>query len=290
VAQPSAIGIGLAGGMAALIAPWLAALGAAAVARGRYRRAAAVSTAGLSERGSHARAGTRVVRGSLRAGPALGAMLFALSLVPIAASLPSAVGYVRAWWPLVLAGALSCLAGGTAAVAAWRGAFAAPAAGDPAYAAVATYVHVRQDAREEAAARRRRAAAARREAARHRDLAYRLDAMHDMDGEEFEQLCGDYFAALGYTVDLTPQSGDGGIDLVLTSNGVLAVAQCKRTRKSVGEPVVRDLFGAMHHTGADEAFLCASSGFSAAAERWAAGKPLTLVRGDEIVSTLRRRR
>jgi restriction system protein len=111
-----------------------------------------------------------------------------------------------------------------------------------------------------------------------------------MDGEDFERLCGDYFASLGYTVDFTPQSGDGGIDLVLTRDGELAVAQCKRTKKSVGEPVVRDLYGALHHTGAREAFLCSASGFSPAAESWAAGKPLTLLDGSEIVSTLRRRR
>lgn len=130
---------------------------------------------------------------------------------------------------------------------------------------------------------------ANREAARHRRLAYDVDAMHAMEGDEFEQLCGDYFATLGYTVDFTPQSGDGGIDLVLTRDGGLAVAQCKRTRKPVGEPVVRDLFGALHHTGADEAFLCASSGFTPAAQSWAEGKPLVLIHGDEIVSTLRGR-
>jgi len=114
--------------------------------------------------------------------------------------------------------------------------------------------------------------------------------MDEMGGEEFEQLCGDYFAALGYTVDFTPLSGDGGIDLVLSRDGELSVAQCKRTRKSVGEPIVRDLYGALHHTGAVEAFLCASSGFSPAARTWAQGKSITLVEGEEIISTLRRRR
>lgn len=130
----------------------------------------------------------------------------------------------------------------------------------------------------------------RRESARAGLSARTLDAIDDMSGEEFEDLCADYFVSLGYTVDFTPASGDGGIDLVLTRDGELAVAQCKRTRKSVGEPVVRDLFGALHHTGAREAFLCASSGFSPAAERWAEGKPLVLVRGPDIVRGLRHRR
>lgn len=125
-----------------------------------------------------------------------------------------------------------------------------------------------------------------------RPLALPPDAasLDSLEGEEFEELCAAYFEALGYTVDLTPQSGDGGIDLVLSRDGALAIVQCKRTRKSVGEPIVRDLFGALHHTGADEAFLCASSGFSPAAREWARGKRVTLVDGAEIVSTLRRRR
>jgi hypothetical protein len=290
VGPASATEIDLAGGIAALVVPWLVTLATAAIAGDRYRSAAVGSDLGAPVPGTGTVARTRVLRGSLAAGATLGLVLFLLSLAPVAASPSTAAAYVAAWRPLLALGLLSCFGGGVAIVAAARGAFAVPRAQDSSYEAVSAYVHARQDARDRAAARRRRAATARREANRHRNLTYRLDAMDDMTGEEFEQLCGDYFAALGYTVDFTPQSGDGGIDLILTRDRTLGVAQCKRTRKPVGEPVVRDLFGALHHTGADEAFLCASAGFTPAAEHWAEGKPITLVGGDEIVSTLRRRR
>lgn len=272
---------------AALLIPWLAAFATARVAGRRYRSIAVSVPAQPSDTAT--RPGARTLRGSLRAGSAVGlALLAAIAALALAAPRPLAPS--PAVWPLAAVLVVSCAASGIAIVAGWRGTFAVPRADDPCFDDIARLLHARQDARDEAAARRRRAATARREAARHRRLVYDLETMHDMDGEAFEQLCGDYFAALGYTVDFTPQSGDGGIDLVLTRNGEFALAQCKRTRKSVGEPVVRDLFGALHHTGADEAFLCASSGFSPAAERWAADKPVTLIDGDEIVSTLRRRR
>lgn len=284
-----ALTMDVAAGAAVLVAPWAFALAVAALARRRYRRAASSGGWAADRRVPTGDPSARILRGAIGAGTALGACLFVLALVPTAVS-PGASGvYLREWWPLIAADLASALAAGVALVAAWRGAFALPAVKDPGYPDVARLLHATQDARDDTAMRRRRAAAARREAARHRRLSFSLDAMDTMSGEEFEQLCGDYFSMLGYAVDFTPQSGDGGIDLVLTRDGELAVAQCKRTRKSVGEPIVRDLYGAMHHTGADEAFLCASSGFSPAAERWAQGKAITLLDGEELISALKRR-
>ena len=108
-----------------------------------------------------------------------------------------------------------------------------------------------------------------------------------MTGEEFERLCADYFAARGLTVDLTPSSGDGGVDLVLTGDGRCVLVQCKQTRKPVGEPVGRDLYGAVHDAGADAGIVCATGGFTAAAEAWAAGKPIELLNGARIERGLR---
>jgi hypothetical protein len=266
----------------AVVAPWPLMPFVWLAFRSHFRRAAARRGAAPSERGSYTRVGARVLRGSIGMGIFAGALLFAAEVAGVPAE-------VRAQVWLLAAGAASCVAAGIVLSAIVRGAFAVPSPRDPAYPAIASYVDALQDGREERAAQRRRAAAERRDA-RRRGASYSLASLVDMDGERFEQLCGDYFAALGYTVDYTPQSGDGGIDLVLTRDGELAVAQCKRTKKSVGEPVVRDLYGALHHTGAVEAFLCSASGFSPAAESWAVGKPLTLVDGREIVSTLRRRR
>ena len=79
-------------------------------------------------------------------------------------------------------------------------------------------------------------------------------------------------------------SRDGGIDVVVTDrNGRRAVVQCKRYRGTVGAPAVRDLYGTMIHNDADMGYLVATSGISDAARDWAAGKPLVLIDGDELV-------
>ena len=53
-----------------------------------------------------------------------------------------------------------------------------------------------------------------------------------------------------------------------------------------GEPIVRDLYGTMIHTGAAQAYLITTAGFSNEAKRWALGKPITLVDGPGFVALL----
>src|SRR5919108_6622030 len=74
--------------------------------------------------------------------------------------------------------------------------------------------------------------------------------------QAFETWAGERFRALGYDVQVTPYQGDHGIDLVLTKAGETVIVQCKHhPLGSVGEPVLRDLFGALHHVAADRAIL-----------------------------------
>jgi len=58
------------------------------------------------------------------------------------------------------------------------------------------------------------------------------------------------------------------------------VVQCKARARPVGEPVLRDLFGTMHAQGANKGILITTSSFTAAALRFAQGKPLELIDGD----------
>jgi hypothetical protein len=65
------------------------------------------------------------------------------------------------------------------------------------------------------------------------------------------------------------------VDLALTKPGERVVFQCKHHPLStIGEPVLRDLFGAMHHLGADAGFLVTTGQVSKAARKWAVGKPI----------------
>src|SRR6266705_3614074 len=74
--------------------------------------------------------------------------------------------------------------------------------------------------------------------------------------ETFETWIGERFRNLGYDVHVTPFQGDHGVDLVLTRPGENIIVQCKHYPLStVGEPVLRDLYGTMHHVDTTSAAL-----------------------------------
>jgi len=75
------------------------------------------------------------------------------------------------------------------------------------------------------------------------------DALFSMSGREFENWLAGVFRRQGYTVSLTEVTGDHGIDLILTRNGQGTAVQCKRWTDSVGEPILRDFYGAMMGAG-----------------------------------------
>lgn len=119
------------------------------------------------------------------------------------------------------------------------------------------------------------------------DDAKILDRLHLLSGVQFEELCGQLFAALGYSVRQTPRSGDRGIDLELTKDDRLVLVQCKRQQSTVGEPPVRDFFGVVTHRGADKGIFCTNGTFSTRAEQWAAGTRIELLDGRELVKLWR---
>lgn len=100
---------------------------------------------------------------------------------------------------------------------------------------------------------------------------------------EFEVWVQELFRSRGYFAKNTPDSGDHGVDLwVISPQGERAIVQCKRYRGVVGESVVRELYGVMQHEAAPRGFLVTTGSISAAAGRWAQGKPIELIDGARL--------
>ena len=116
-----------------------------------------------------------------------------------------------------------------------------------------------------------------------------VSAIRRMNWQEFERLVAEAFRRKGFKVELTGQGGaDGGIDLVLRRERKVTLVQCKRWQSnSVGAPVVREMFGLMAHHHADAVAIVCTGGFTREAVKFAEGKPIELLDGDELVALMR---
>jgi len=100
---------------------------------------------------------------------------------------------------------------------------------------------------------------------------------------ELEKLAAQVYKKMGYKVQHVGQMGDHGVDVMLINpNNHREIVQCKQWSKPVGEPILRDLYGAMMHDQAVRGWLWAPRGFSGPAKAWAKGKSIVLVDDTEI--------
>ncbi len=114
-------------------------------------------------------------------------------------------------------------------------------------------------------------------------------ALEDVKGlswQEFEQFIADLFRRQGFRVDEVGGQNDGGVDLRLRApNGDTHLVQCKLYRTwTVGVPKVREFYGAMaaFKTRCEGIFVTCGR-FTQEALDFAAGKPIRLIDGDELL-------
>ena len=101
------------------------------------------------------------------------------------------------------------------------------------------------------------------------------------DGYEFEDLITKLFKTLGFLVEQTSLSGDGGIDIIVHDERPITkgkyIIQCKNWTNLVGEPPIRDLFGTVMSERANKGILITTSSFTKQAKKFADGKNLELI-------------
>ena len=123
------------------------------------------------------------------------------------------------------------------------------------------------------------------------DEGYNLAAM---DWEDFEHLIREIFekefSSNGGEVKVTRASRDGGVDAVVFDpdpiRGGKIVIQAKRYSNTVGVAAVRDLYGTLMNEGANKGILVTTSDYGPDAYEFAAGKPLTLMNGANLLHLL----
>jgi HJR/Mrr/RecB family endonuclease len=118
-----------------------------------------------------------------------------------------------------------------------------------------------------------------------------LAQMLALEPAEFEVWVGMMFRLNGYRVRNTQYSGDHGVDIEVSKPPVsTGLVQCKRYRGTVGERVVRELYGTLIHERGDRAWLATTGGISRQAREWASGKPIVLWDGQMLVELARKAR
>lgn len=109
---------------------------------------------------------------------------------------------------------------------------------------------------------------------------------NNISGIEFEKICQVLVEKMGFTAEITKASGDGGIDIIAYNHQPLLsgkyIIQCKRYSGSVGEPIIRDLYGVVTSERANKGILMTTGSFTKQAIAFAEGKPIELINGDML--------
>jgi restriction system protein len=123
------------------------------------------------------------------------------------------------------------------------------------------------------------------------DHVERSDSVRDLSQispTEFENMVVEWYRSQGHETKRVGGSGDHGVDIMVkTVEGERWIVQCKRWQGYVGEPTVRDVYGALQHEEADRAVIVTTGHFTAQARQWAAGKPISLIEGQELLKLLK---
>lgn len=111
-----------------------------------------------------------------------------------------------------------------------------------------------------------------------------------LDGIAFEDLVEKLISKMGFITERTKRSFDGGIDIVAINEQPLFdgkyIIQCKRYSKSIGEPILRDLYGVVNSEHANKGILITNSYFTKTAKEFAKNKPVELIDGKKLTNML----
>jgi hypothetical protein len=105
-----------------------------------------------------------------------------------------------------------------------------------------------------------------------------------LTGYQVEEATAEVLKLHGFEAEVTPGSGDGGVDIEIARDGRTGVVQCKAHVAPVGPSVVRELYGVIHHCKADFGIVVSLNGFTTRTKEFAHGKLILLVDVDDLVA------
>lgn len=99
---------------------------------------------------------------------------------------------------------------------------------------------------------------------------HKISEVQFMDGQQFEEFCGNLFITLGYGIDYTPISNDFGVDIVAKRGGEIIAIQTKKYSNTVGVRAIQEVSaGAMHYGATKSIVITSALGFTSQAKKLA---------------------
>ncbi|WP_319434058.1 restriction endonuclease [Mycobacterium sp. RTGN5] len=113
-----------------------------------------------------------------------------------------------------------------------------------------------------------------------RDALYRATGQATVDamtGVEFERYVAAVLRGLGYAVELTRATGDFGVDLIVTRDGIRTAVQCKRQSRVVNGAAVQQVVAGAAVHDCSATMVVSNHRYTRAAEQLAEVHGCTLV-------------
>ena len=103
------------------------------------------------------------------------------------------------------------------------------------------------------------------------------DYWRALSGVAFEKALSKLFRRMGYQVKLTPTTGDGGVDIILQTEGRITVVQCKAHSKRIPIGTARELAASMRDFHADDAIIACLNGVTRPVAEYIKGKSISVL-------------
>lgn len=118
-------------------------------------------------------------------------------------------------------------------------------------------------------------------------LRLTTDDIDQMSGIEFENYAEVLFQNLGYRIRKTAVTGDFGVDLIISKDGIKTAVQCKRYAGTIGVPAIQQAHTGMVYYGCDRSLVITNSTFTKSANILAQSNKCILVDRTILAGMLR---
>lgn len=121
----------------------------------------------------------------------------------------------------------------------------------------------------------------------YKEIAGKIEEADQMEGHQFEFWCASLLKKSGFSnVEVTPGSGDQGVDIVAVKDGIHYAIQCKCYSSDLGNTPVQEVFAGKEMYGCQVGVVMTNRYFTAGAKQLAEKTRVLLWDRDYIVSLL----